>query len=198
MLLQGSLPGGCPPGLSDDDLPISPILGLTPYHIKVPPGANGGDEIEIRLPSGEDRIVRVPVTHKAGDVFLVKIPFEHDKVIASTLHSIPGMDIVRMKPVIYASAFQSSHGSVSDLNLIGQMTERLLKQAQTGLLEKAAAEGCNAVLGLTHNVTTDSTGDHGNYKVVVVTAFGTPCFVLPAGTRTDPPTIAVAHPIPLH
>ena len=55
----------------------------------------------------------------------------------------------------------------------------LMQEAQTILLQKAVEEGCNAVLSINCNVSTDSSGDHGNVKIVIVTMIGTPCIIMP-------------------
>ena len=64
----------------------------------------------------------------------------------------------------------------------------LLQEAQEGLLTKAIDVECNAVLGVTINITTDSSGDRGNSKIVIVTVCGTPCIVAPSA---DIPTVSV-------
>jgi hypothetical protein len=56
----------------------------------------------------------------------------------------------------------------------------LMQEAQTMLLQKTVECGCNAVLSITCNVSTDSSGDDGNSKLVVVTMIGTPCVIMPA------------------
>ena len=54
-----------------------------------------------------------------------------------------------------------------------------MQEAQTMLLQKAVEEGCNAVLSINCNISTDSSGEHGNSKIVIVTLIGTPCVVMP-------------------
>lgn len=56
----------------------------------------------------------------------------------------------------------------------------LMQEAQEGLLSKAIDLGCNAVLGMTINITVDSSGPDGNSKIVLVTLCGTPCSVAPS------------------
>ena len=56
----------------------------------------------------------------------------------------------------------------------------LMQEAQTMLLQKAVECGCNVVLSISSNVSTDSSGDEGNSKLVIVTMIGTPCVVMPA------------------
>ena len=62
---------------------------------------------------------------------------------------------------------------------MGKQVSTLMQEAQTILLQKAVEVGCNAVLSINCNVATDSSGDHGNAKIVIVTMIGTPCIVMP-------------------
>jgi len=55
----------------------------------------------------------------------------------------------------------------------------LMQEAQTILLQQAVEAGCNAVLSINCNVSMDSSGEHGNSKIVIVTMIGTPCVVMP-------------------
>ena len=57
----------------------------------------------------------------------------------------------------------------------------LLQEAQESLLSQAIDLGCNAVLGISINITADSSGSDGNAKLVIVTVCGTPCSIIPAG-----------------
>ena len=56
---------------------------------------------------------------------------------------------------------------------------QLLQEAQTSLLQQAVEVGCNTVLSIHQNITTDSSGERGNSKIVIVTLMGTPCVVMP-------------------
>jgi uncharacterized protein YbjQ (UPF0145 family) len=72
----------------------------------------------------------------------------------------------------------------------------LLTDAQNKLLKKKAIEvGCNAVLGMTVNVTTDSSGSRGNSKIVIVTVCGTPSSVMP---MQEVPTVTAQAITPLY
>ena len=64
----------------------------------------------------------------------------------------------------------------------------LMQEAQEGLLSKAIDLSCNAVLGMTVNITTDSSGSEGNSKLVIVTVCGTPCCIAPS-TSSDIPNV---------
>ena len=51
----------------------------------------------------------------------------------------------------------------------------------------------NAVLGMNFNVTNDSSGEHGNFKTVIVTCCGTPCVVVEKKTSGDSnPTASIS------
>ena len=54
----------------------------------------------------------------------------------------------------------------------------LMQDAQTKLLQQAVEMGCNAVLSINCNVSTDSCGERGDSKIVIVTLVGTPCVVM--------------------
>jgi hypothetical protein len=65
----------------------------------------------------------------------------------------------------------------------GQMNQAkqipmLLTKGYEALRQQAAELGCNAVLGITFNVTNDSSGERGHHKVVIATVCGTPCVVV--------------------
>ena len=62
----------------------------------------------------------------------------------------------------------------------------LMQEAQEWLLSKAIDMGCNSVLGMTVNITTDSGGDDGSSKLVIVTVCGTPCIIAPS---SDVPSV---------
>jgi hypothetical protein len=56
----------------------------------------------------------------------------------------------------------------------------IMQEAQTLLLQKTVEAGCNAVLSVSCNISTDSSGEHGNSKIVIVTMLGTPCVIMPS------------------
>ena len=64
----------------------------------------------------------------------------------------------------------------------------LMQEAQEGFLSKAIDLSCNTVLGMTVNITTDSSGSEGNSKLVIVTVCGTPCCIAPS-TSSDIPNV---------
>jgi uncharacterized protein YbjQ (UPF0145 family) len=142
-----------------------------------------GEPVGIQIPE------QVPVPNsngttkkiKPGDKFYYK--YRHsNKVMASTLHALPGTIIVESKPMIYSncsmSFFRFRLNDQNEQTTMSQMVGTLLQQAQEQLLQKTAEVGCNAVLGIHTNVTMDSSGSEGNSKIVVVTMTGTPCTVM--------------------
>ena len=64
----------------------------------------------------------------------------------------------------------------------------LMQEAQEGFLSKAIDLSCNTALGMTVNITTDSSGSEGNSKLVIVTVCGTPCCIAPS-TSSDIPNV---------
>ena len=51
---------------------------------------------------------------------------------------------------------------------MGTVVGELLQDAQAQILEQHIDEGCNAVLGMTFNVTNDSSGKYGNFIPALV------------------------------
>ena len=78
---------------------------------------------------------------------------------------------------------------------MSQKMGALLQEAQEGLLRKAIELQCNSVLGMTINITTDSSGEHGNAKCVIVTVCGTPCCVSPSADIPAVQVDAVVEPL---
>lgn len=74
----------------------------------------------------------------------------------------------------------------------------LMQEAQEGLLTKTIELGCNAMLGMTINITTDSGGSEGNSKIVIVTLCGTPCSVAPAGNTPEVKADVIVEPLYLN
>lgn len=141
--------------------------------------------------NGTQVSVTIPLKHTTGDGSVRtirpgdKFQFEwghRERVIASTLPSLPGTTVVEAKPMIFANisdAFFSRR--LNDQKEQTNMSKRvgtLLQEAQTQLLQQAVEAGCNAVLGIQNNITIDSSGESGNSKIVIVTLTGTPCVVM--------------------
>jgi hypothetical protein len=167
-----------------------PSLSREPkkFLVNVPDGKKSGDEMVVAI-DDYPVTIRIPKEKTPGhlyrpaDNFNYKRPAETNKVIASTLQTIPGMEVVQAKPIIWSTA---SHAffklRLNDQETQIHMTKKagpLLAEAQEALLESTIAMGCNACLGITSNVAIDSSGDRGKSKIVMVTLMGTPCVILP-------------------
>jgi uncharacterized protein YbjQ (UPF0145 family) len=109
-----------------------------------------------------------------------------NKIIASTLPTVPGMEIVESRPIIWGSVSCAFPASSYDQQSMGKVVGSLLQDAQRQILEETGKANCNAVLGMSFNITNDSSGDFGNQKLVIVTACGTPCTVMP---MASPPAV---------
>jgi len=112
--------------------------------VKVPPGLKPGMEISI--------LVR-----------------DYSKMITSTLQVPPcGSTILLQKPILWATARQSTKHNPDMSVLMGIAQHRLVRQAHTA--------GCNAVLGISFNVMNNKVEQS---EELVISAFGTPCIVAP-------------------
>ena len=144
-----------------------------------------GDEMELNL-KGSVVKVKIPATIgdsdgrrrkiRPGDKFTFQWGFR-EKVIASTLPALPGATVAEAKPMIYANVAERS--SYSDRTVMSTRVGDLMQEAQTMLLQRAIELGCNAVLSINCNVSTDSHGSENNWTTVIVTLIGTPCVVMP-------------------
>mmetsp|Transcript_22943 Transcript_22943/g.36025 ORF Transcript_22943/g.36025 Transcript_22943/m.36025 type:complete len:99 (+) Transcript_22943:2-298(+) len=61
----------------------------------------------------------------------------------------------------------------------GNMIGRLMQEAQSKILDRVVEHQCNACLGMSFDMTNESSGEGGDEKEFVVTAQGTPCVVVP-------------------
>lgn len=186
----GALKGAYAPPLPGVVLPPKMDPTVRKYMATVPKDKQGGDKMILDL-NGTQVSVTIPLKHTTGDGSVRtirpgdKFQFEwghRERVIASTLPSLPGTTVVEAKPMIFANisdAFFSRR--LNDQKEQTNMSKRvgtLLQEAQTQLLQQAVEAGCNAVLGIQNNITIDSSGESGNSKIVIVTLTGTPCVVM--------------------
>ena len=191
--------------------------------IKVPHGKKGGDTIMVKpTSSGPPLSVQIPWGKHYGDSFYlsdgvarphsetIREPRLNTKVYTSALQAIPGMVVVVAKPFIYACAsetFAVYRGA--NLSGVTATVNQLMNDAHSKMIELAIECGCNAVLGMSFNVTNDSTGDDGRQKIIIVTLGGTPSivtkasdspvvtattFTVPPATEVVPPTTSVTLP----
>lgn len=184
----GKLKGAYAPPLPGVVLPPKLDPTVHYYTATVPAGKKGGDSMVATLEGQEisvtiPREIRVPKegtrAPKPGDKFRFKWGFR-DNVIASTLPSLPGTTVVEAKPMIFSNVSESfANGSRSESQTsMSHKVASLMQEAQTQLLQQAVEQGCNAVLSINCNVSTDSSGERGYYKIVIVTLVGTPCVVM--------------------
>lgn len=107
----GSLVGAYAPPLPGVELPPKLDPEVKTYAATVPAGKGGGDKMTLNL-KGHDVTITIPRTLikadgssrriKPGDKFAFKWGFR-EKVIASTLPSLPGSYVVQAKPMIYSN-----------------------------------------------------------------------------------------------
>jgi len=193
---SGTLLGAYAPPLPDVARP-PPLEGKRVFKVVVPDGKTSGNTMEIRLP-GSGRVATIRIPHRdpplrAGDSFTHEIPAEINRVIASTLPSLPGALVVESKPIIWSSV--SSTFRDFSQKAMGKAVGDLMQQCQAELLSRTIDVGCNVVLGVNMNVTMDSGGETGHSKIVIVTMTGTPCIIVQ--TSHMPTVEAEAVVIPL-
>ena len=90
------------------------------------------------------------------------------------------MEIIQSKQIVWGSVSYSFSAGSGDQQSMGKKVAELMQAAQTKMIEEVIKQRCNACLGMSFNITNDSSGDHGNQKVVIVTGTGTPCVVVPS------------------
>ena len=72
------------------------------YEVTIPPGLKKGDTFLYDI-NGHKTAITVPSKDlRRGDTMMYRSKGEIEKVVASTLHSIPGFVIVQSKPVIWS------------------------------------------------------------------------------------------------
>ena len=95
----GVLQGAYPPPIDGVAVP-SPPKAPEEYEVIIPPGKKKGDVFLHEL-KGQTVSITVPKDKKGGDKMIYRSRGEIEKVVASTLHAIPGFVIVQSKPVIW-------------------------------------------------------------------------------------------------
>jgi uncharacterized protein YbjQ (UPF0145 family) len=148
---------------------------------------------------GEVKTINIPKDKRAGERFTCEIVEDMTKIYTSTLQSVPGMLIAQSKPIVWGSvSFAFSTWGVDAMaaqQQAGAQVESLMQEAQAEIVCRAAKLGCNAVLGMTFNISNDSSGETGAFKLVIVTACGTPCIVVPVDTTGITVADAVIEPL---
>jgi uncharacterized protein YbjQ (UPF0145 family) len=186
----GALKGAYAPPLAGITLPPKMDSEVREYMATVPAGKKGGDKIVLVL-NGNDIPITIPlrkVTQDGGSRMIQpgdKFKFKYgnrERVIASTLPSLPGTTVVEAKPMIFSNVshafFSRKFNDQKEQSNMSKKVGGLLQEAQTQLLQQACEMGCNAVLGINCNISSDSSGEYGNSKIVIVTLTGTPCIVM--------------------
>ena len=167
---HGTLRGAYAPALA----PIPP-LPSTLVAVTVPPKAGlqaGGVTLTVQAGGGLVNVV-IPDGLGPGDTFNVSVP-DNTRVICSNLPTVPGHEIVLAKPIIWAADCAGLPPSIRDASIrVQEEAGSLLQKVQAQLIQQAIQQGCNAVLGVTFNVSSETFGR------VQVTMLGTPCFVAP-------------------
>ncbi|CAB9518318.1 expressed unknown protein [Seminavis robusta] len=181
---SGVLQGAYAPPVEGLAVP-APLEGGKECEVVIPKDKKKGDTFLYDVGKGRMETLTVPKGKKPGDTIMHRTMGEIEKVIASTLHAIPGFIVIQSKPVIWSTAskafFKASWNDQKENLSMAKAIGKLMQEAQESMLSKAIDLGCNAVLGMTVNITTDSSGSEGNSKLVIVTVCGTPCAVCPAG-----------------
>jgi uncharacterized protein YbjQ (UPF0145 family) len=182
----GALLGAYAPPLTGVPLP-NPTPSYKTFKADVPADKTGGQKMSVSI-KGEKITIDIPKGKRPGESFQFKVVASSSHVITSTLPTVPGMVIYQSKPIIWGSVSHSysAGGRANGQQSMGHVVGKLMQEAQSEIMEQAVLADCNAVLGMTYNVTNDSSGERGNFKVVIVTVCGTPCIVVPA---TEQPVV---------
>jgi len=175
---QIKVTGGFLPGLTALSSPQAPQKCAPRRRVKVtiPPFQNQklreGDQVPtfvVALCDGQRVGVKVPKGFKPGQQITIQVR-DYTKMLTSTLQVPPsGAKIIVQKPIEWATARQPQEHNPDTGILLATAQHRLLKQAHVA--------GCNAVLGISFNVENKTLGQ--GKGEMVVTAFGTPCIVVP-------------------
>lgn len=186
---SGALKGAKAPTLPGVVLPPKVDASMKRYCGTVPKDKGGGDTMTFQV-HGHKIKVTIPHMYRTPDGMRKirpgdKFHFEwglRESVMASTLPTLPGTTVVEAKPMVFANvshAFYSRQfNDQKEQTKMSQIIGGMMQDAQSMLLQQAAEQGCNAVLSINCNVSTDSSGEDGNSKIVIVTLVGTPCVVM--------------------
>ena len=196
----GTLQGAFAPAIAaipEENLPS--LNRVRTYRTTVPSSVKGTSNGLIKMSimiGGKSISVQIPKGLKSGDTFTItKTEPEYEKIITSTLHMVPGMEIVQAKPIIWASVSYSFYSGDTDQQSMGNKVGELMQNAQDQIIKQVLHGRCNACLGMSINITNDSSGESGNQKLVIVTATGTPCVVVPSTTALAVDANVVVEPL---
>ena len=181
----GKLQGAYVPSTADIPEANLPKMSETKKYRAVVPESvtrpSDGTNIMTAPVNGDDVTLKIPRGLKGGDQFHFShnTKPEYEKVFTSTLPILPGMEIIQSKQIIWGSVSFSFRARGLNQAAQGKQVAKLLQEAQTKIIEQVLQLQCNACLGMTFNITNDSSGEYGEQKLVIVTACGTPCVVVP-------------------
>jgi hypothetical protein len=177
------------------------------FTVTVPAGKRSGmtmtamidnAAVSVRIPNSPDR-PGVPL--KSGQKFIYthqSFAKSHPKIHFSTLQSLPGMELVASRPIVWASqtlsrTMQSSTAQAED-GPSEEAMSTLMEGVKSKLIEKALSlnRSNNAILGVQFQVINDSLSldsQYGTYEVIkqiTVVACGTPCTVVSLEDEATP------------
>ena len=147
---------------------IPPLPSPLPCVAAQSRASAGGVTLTVQAGGGLVNVV-IPDGLGPGDTFNVSVP-DNTRVICSNLPTVPGHEIVLAKPIIWAT---DCAGAPPTRSWVQEKAGSLLQKVQAQLIQQAIQQVCNAVLGVTFNVSSET------YGGVQVTILGTPCFVAP-------------------
>merc|ERR1719491_1160050 len=94
------------------------------------------------------------------------------------------------KSVTFVDAKYGNHQAQAE-QAMKDIVDNLMDIAKEELCKEARSLGCNAVLGMTFNISKDSTGERSPSKSVFLTMMGTPCVLSrPSSSPTFHPAIS--------
>jgi hypothetical protein len=135
-------------------------------EVTVPHGVAIGSMFQMSY-HGVQKSIKAAV--RPGEKMRLRL-FDTSRIVASTLHAAPpGFRIELQMPIIWATYCESFfyQGTSSNAQQAALRTGPLLQQVQAKLLEQAGSANCNAVLGCSFAISTDSSGEHGSRKLLV-------------------------------
>lgn len=167
-----------PQGIALPPPPRRPVIVTVPQprNSRQPP-LRPGDTFAAKVEDKKKILVKVPEGAAPGQQMQVLIP-EYSQMVASTLTGPPpGCKVFLEHPIIVANVSHQIQGPTKELASSKKVTT-LMQKAQRDLLRKASFAGCNAVLGISFNITTTaSSNSGGTTTLALVSAYGTPCII---------------------
>lgn len=136
--------------------------------------------------SSTKRKLRVPPPQACNPTKVTSGSLRSSDVVVTTSNVPPvGSELLSQKDPIWVAASQTEKKAVTwthDGQKTGDTLSNLMDVAKNALIKQAQSVGCNAVLGMTFNVSHSSAGQRGS-KEVSVTMMGTPCVISGPSSR---------------